>query len=517
MEDVVRRVSLLLSLACGLLAAQSPELAAKSRQASKFMGAGKFAEAARVYEELVKALPNDPGLLLNLGMARQMAGQSQDAIPPLERALQLQPGIVPALLFLGAAYLGVEEPAKAVSPLRQVVAAAPRSHGPSPSWVKDAFRMLGDALASLGRFEDASEQYRNWTSLDPLNPRAWYQLGRTYESLSQAVFERLLKSAPESGYMLALLAEVQETKKQYGSAFYLYREAQRRQPGLRGIHAAIARIYRETGHPDWAAQEKEKASALPPPDCSTHKLECEFAQGRYLAVVADSETAEDTESLYWRCRAYNELARDAFNRLLKLPPSVESHQMMAQLHDAAGRHLEAVKEWRAALKLAPGDPALERSLALSLHKSRDHQAAQPILERLLQREPDSAELNFYVGDTYLAMQQPGRALPYLIKSVQRNPGYLPARSSLGRAYLQLRRGKEAIAHLEAALPLDKDGSLYFQLARAYQAAGDQTEARRMLAQYQKVRRQLEAERRKTEQELRITPPEDASDATQPKG
>jgi len=65
--------------------------------------------------------------------------------------------------------------------------------------------------------------------------------------------------------------------------------------------------------------------------------------------------------------------------------------------------------------------------------------------------------------------------------------------------------------------LDKDGSLYFQLARAYQAAGDQTEARRMLAQYQKVRRQLEAERRKTEQEIRITPPEDASDATQPKG
>jgi Flp pilus assembly protein TadD len=49
------------------------DLAAKSKHGNELMAAGRYAEAAPVYRELVEALPGNPGLLLNLGMALHLA------------------------------------------------------------------------------------------------------------------------------------------------------------------------------------------------------------------------------------------------------------------------------------------------------------------------------------------------------------------------------------------------------------------------------------------------------------
>ena len=55
------------------------------------MAAGQYAEAVPVYRDLVKAVPGNPGLLLNLGMALHLSGQDGEAIAPLEAALKLTP------------------------------------------------------------------------------------------------------------------------------------------------------------------------------------------------------------------------------------------------------------------------------------------------------------------------------------------------------------------------------------------------------------------------------------------
>ena len=69
------------------------------------MAARNFDLAAKIYAELVEAIPNNPGLLLNLGMARHMGGHDRDAIAPLQAALKIDPNIFPANLFLGASLL----------------------------------------------------------------------------------------------------------------------------------------------------------------------------------------------------------------------------------------------------------------------------------------------------------------------------------------------------------------------------------------------------------------------------
>jgi hypothetical protein len=64
-----------------------------------------------------------------------------------------------------------------------------------------------------------------------------------------------------------------------------------------------------------------------------------------------------------------------------------------------------------------------------------------------------------------------------------------------------------VAHLERALPVDNDGSLRFQLARAYQAAGRREEAAKTMADYQKIQQELQAQKEKLSEEIQITAPE----------
>ncbi len=138
------------ALAAGLLAASPAfaslgveDLAAKAHQGREAMAAGRFAEASVLYGEIVRVLPREPGMLLNLGMALSMAGRPGEALPHLEAASKLRPDLVPASLFLGAARLELGQPARAVKPLQRVVTAEPDN--------RDARRMLVDALRVLGR------------------------------------------------------------------------------------------------------------------------------------------------------------------------------------------------------------------------------------------------------------------------------------------------------------------------------------------------------------------------------
>jgi tetratricopeptide (TPR) repeat protein len=485
-------------LFCGAsMAFQADELAAKSQQAKSLMASHRFEDAIPIYRELVKSAPGNPGLLFNLGLAEHMAGRESESIPHFEAVLKSQPNFVPALVSLGAARLALNQPEQAVSPLRRAVA--------KDSANRDARGMLADALASAGRFDQAAEQYRKLTDLSPDDPRAWYGLGSAYQSMAREAFDRMQKVDPKSPYVLALVADTRVQRRQYRSAFFFYREALKQLPGVHGIHAAMAEVYRKTGHPEWAATEDQKEQKLPAPDCKTHAAECQFVGGHDLEAVTGQSSS--LESLYWRSRAANELALQAFFRLGELPPSVEIHELKAQIARDQNQHLESVKEWRAALALAPEDPHLHAELAGSLFLAADYRAAIAESEKLLGAGVKSPELYFTAGDSYLRVEEPEKAVPYLEKALALDPKMLPAHASLGLALSRTGKNAEAIPHLEKALDLDDDGSLHYQLARALQAAGQAERARTVMAQYQDIVKNNEEQKAEVAREAQIAPPQ----------
>lgn len=384
------------------------------------MAVGDFAGAARVYQQLVKQVPGNPGWKLNLGIALHMAGRDQEAIAPLAAAAAAMPQAFPAHALLGTSLLRLGQAGKAAGALQKAVALKPSD--------PQGRRLLAEAFLQSGQPKPAVAQLSALSRLEPGDAGVWFTLGRANEAAAAESFRALARDFPESRAFLLTTAEVRRK------------------------------------------QQRLKAAAA---------LE-EQAKGRPAAARADALAREIT--------SYHDGARRAFTQLGGLPDNPQLHQVKAETLRAQGKHREAVAEWREALRMRPGDLDLERELAASLYAASDYLEALNALERLLVREPQSAMLHFLKGDCLLQQGQAEEALGPLRQAVQLDAGLLPAKASLGRALLGVGRGAEGVGHLETAAPaLDTDGALYFQLSRAYQAAGLPEKAAGALAESRKRR------------------------------
>ena len=285
-------------------------------------------------------------------------------------------------------------------------------------------RLLAEAFLQSGQAKAAVGQLAALTKLEPGDAGAWFVLGRANEAAAEAAFRELAKGFPESRAFLLTTAAVR-----------------RKQQRLKAAEAL-----------------EEQARTRP-------------ALARADALAKEIET-------------FNDGARRAFTQLGALPDNPQIHKIKAETLRAQGKHLEAVEEWRAALRFDPRDRETERELAASLYAGGQYLDALNTLERLLVHEPDSPVLYFLKGDCLLQQGQAEEAIAPLTRAVS----ILPARASLGRALLALGRGAEAVPHLEAVVgELDTDGALYFQLSRAYTAAGAAEKAKTALAESQKRR------------------------------
>ncbi|HEY7302817.1 MAG TPA: tetratricopeptide repeat protein [Bryobacteraceae bacterium] len=458
-------VAALSQLAASLLSAQAAGPAAEAERARQLVVSGKPGEAIPIYLQLVRAYPSSPDLLFNLCIAEFQANRYRDAADHARAALELKPDLAPADLFLGSSYLALGEDAKAVEPLRKAVSDMPGD--------RNAPLALGEALLGSRQYEEALAQFRSSSERMPESARAWYGLGRTYDALAGQAADQVKAKFPDSAYASALAGDAYLKQRRYGSAFAAYREALARGPVLPGVHAGLARVYKETGHAEWVVEEQAWEDKLPP------------------ATKSDTGPA----AYYWSSKSYRELAAQAYERLLHLPPSLESQLHRARSLDDEGRHREASAEWRTALKRAPGNMNVQRGLAWALYESRDYDSALPVVRDMLKESPESADANFLYGASLLNLAQPHAAVPYLQTAIKEDPQMQAAESALGQALLGDGHPEQAIPYLKAAVLHDEDGNAHFQLFRAYQLTGNSLLAREALAAYRQFRTSLDQQRK----------------------
>jgi predicted Zn-dependent protease len=304
-----------------------------------------------------------------------------------------------------------------------------------------------------------------------------------------------------------LVADVAVTQEKLPAALGIYRRVLAGNPPVGGIHEAIADLYQQAGHADWAAAERAKVKPLSPEECRQRTAECQYLAGRTAQALAAALTSPSPTGRYWSIRAANRLATEAVAHLETLTPSVELHMIRAEIAQSRGQNPEAVKEMRAAIALAPGNPAVEVGLAEALLHAHDLDQAIPLLERLNAAQPGDAALLLMLGDALLENQQLDRALPVLEQAVKA-PGALPhAPASLGRAYVQAGRYEAALPYLEAAAGTDDTGDLHLQLARAYQSLQRPADAAKAMGVYQAKKQQDATPAPDAAPEPTLTPPE----------
>jgi predicted Zn-dependent protease len=487
--------------ALGMAEAQEADaLGAQSAAGAAAMAAQRFDEAATIYEGLVTARPADAGLLLNLGMARYMAGHAEHAIPPLQKAVTLKPTLAPAALFLGASLLDVGRVKEAAVPLRAAVAAMPKN--------AEAREMLARVTLALSEYPAAAAEYRALTALDAGSPKAWFGLARSYQGIAEDAFTALQQQAPESPMLELIVAEVAVTAGKFPAALSIYRRVLEGGPPVGGVHEAVAELYERAGKPEWAAAELKRAPPRTPAACASKQAECLFLDGRFREALLAARRVKSPIGLYWTVRSANSLATESVARLETLPPSVELHLIRAEIAQAQGRRADAVTAVRSALAMAPGDPEIEMALGEALVRANDLKEALPLLERLAREHPQDGSVLFMLGDALLLSQRIDEAIPVLERAVAANPDAVEPKASLGRAYVQAGRFEAALPHLQAAAHEDSDGDVHYQLARAYQALQRMDEATRAMTEYQKLQAQhAPAEPAGGETEAILTPPQ----------
>jgi tetratricopeptide (TPR) repeat protein len=477
---------------------QSTPADRQAERARELVASGKPEQAIPIYEQLLKASPENATLLVNLAVAQYEAGRYTDVIEQTQRALKLRPDLTTAWLFLGAAYFKTGAPEQALAPLEKVVEARPED--------RNANLMLAEALLQLERHDEAAQRFLVASRLLPDEARVWYGLERCCDAVARHAVQELDANAADSAYRSLLAGDFASRLGRYGIAFHHYREALALQPEMREALNSLARVYRASGHAEWAHQVEQQVERLPPLDCAAAGLECSFRAGRYEESLRLSTSSASPESWFWRAKACGQLAEQAFSRLSQLPESAQLHELEARRRDEQGNYRDAVEYWRQGLRLAPQSPKLQRGLTMSLYRSGDFEQALPMLKELLEEQPDSAEANYLYGNGLLLSEEPRKAIPYLERTLQSDPQFLRARAALGNALLVLGSFEQAIPHLRAALAMDEDGSVHYQLARAYQGAGQEELAKRTIEQYRHIQQSAEARRRAAEETPEIAPP-----------
>jgi tetratricopeptide (TPR) repeat protein len=332
--------------------------------------------------------------------------------------------------------------------------------------------------------------------------RARQLLTSGHPAEAAAIYRELSRAHPEDSDALLNLSIAEYKAGNFREAAASAAAALKLNPDLQPAHLFLGASYLELGEFTSAIDPLQRVVAANPGERNGRLMlgEALLGAGQMEAAAEHLNAAAEllpanSRVWYGLGRTYEALGRKndaakAWDRLTSLPPSLESHLHAAEVHNAQQRWREAAVESSEALKLAPRNQTVRIGLAWSLFRSRDYEGAIAALKPLLSSE--KADVQFLYGASLLNLQQPVEAIPYLRTAIARDAHLLSARAALGQALLQTGDPEKAIGLLADSISLDQDGSIHFQLFRAYQLTNRKAEAQRALADYQRLRASLPA-------------------------
>ncbi|HTZ21082.1 MAG TPA: tetratricopeptide repeat protein [Opitutaceae bacterium] len=220
-----------------------------------------YRDVITLYEATLARNPSSWVAHLNLGTALDEAGQPEEGLPHLQRALELKPGFPETLNSLGNVLNRLGRSREALPLLEQAVRIQPR--------FARAHNTLGAALMSLGRAEEGIAEFTRAVELDPTLAIVQVNLGWALANTGRdaaaiARFEQARRLQPDLadaeikwGLTLAMQGNVT------GAMPHLQRAVEL-QPGNPDIHQILGRALLEVGRRTEAAEQFEETLRLDP-------------------------------------------------------------------------------------------------------------------------------------------------------------------------------------------------------------------------------------------------------------
>ncbi len=415
---------------------------------------GDFATAIREFTILSRLLPNVAEVHSNLGVAYYFHKQRGEALAAFEKALQLKPNLISALIFSGIANYELSKPAPATKLLERAVELNP-ADPLAQTW-------LAHSYAAQARFREAADHFLVASERSPNDVDIWYGLGQAYMELGRQEVERLTEIAPKGARILQLAGDLWLLRGEPGNALALYQEALKRRPGLTEVQQIVAQLLGQQGK-----SQRLEVSPSPP-------------------VIAGSPSQEDVH--YLAATQFRERAHRAFERISALGAnSYRAHQVLAESLQAQERVNEALAEYRAALGLKPDLAGIHRDIGdLLMGEGKATEALEEYRAELLLR-PNDAQVHYRMGRTLIVLGNGEDAEASLNQALALGGSPPAAHKELGRIYVNRGQPAKAVQSLSTYLETTANDALaHYLLMRAYRALGDAVAAERHLAKFKSL-------------------------------
>jgi tetratricopeptide (TPR) repeat protein len=440
--------TIVLVLAFGFAAAQGFE------QARDLIRQGRFADALRACDEILKSEPRNYQILTLKGIALQGLGRDQESLKAFRQVLGIQAKFIPALQ--GAAQLEYQmhdpqcrktleallqiRPEPAAHAMLGVLAFERKDCADAIRHYSEAGAVAGDPIArwqratchyQLGQWEPAETQFRELLAIRE-SAQIRYNLGLTQIEAKKfanaiATLEPLSKrEAPESD-ALSLLANAYEGNKQTPEAIEVLRRAIALHPREERLYADLAAICLEH-------------NAIP---IGVEVLEVG------LKNIPNSARIETMLGLLFIRSNQVEKGKEAFKRAERMAPDTSFGRVsLAVALMQMGAVKEAIDQLREELRRAPDDARVNLTLAQALLQKDSSPAelleAKSILLHAIEREPNNAQAHSLLGKVYLRRNETTNAARVLETTIRLDPSDRYATYQLMTIYRKTGRTREAI-------------------------------------------------------------------------
>lgn len=312
---------------------------------------------------------------------------------------------------------------------------------------------------------------------------------------AEDAWKAVLKTHPKSADAYAHLGFLEAHQERYAEAVTLYRKALLLNPAMPGLRMNLGLAQFKGGQlKDAVASfqlllKHERAESPEAQRLTTLIGLAYYGVGEYADAVPylKKATSYDKQSLPFRLAlAHSCLGAkqypcvlDVYHEILELnAESAEADMLAGEAQDEMRDHVEATKQFRAAVKADPKAPGAHFGLGYLLWTQMQYEEAAENFQAELELDPNHVQSMAFLADCDIRLNKPDAAQPLLEKALQLDASNELAHLNMGILLADAGRKEDALHELkEAARLTPGDVNVHFRLARLYKSMGRAEEAK----------------------------------------
>jgi tetratricopeptide (TPR) repeat protein len=315
-----------------------------------------------------------------------------------------------------------------------------------------------------------------------------------------AGFASVAQASPTFAEAHFNLGLVREEQGRFDDAIASFQKVLELKPRLRGANLFLGVSYFRLNQLDKASAAILKETAAYPKDAPAWmwlgvvRLAQDKPEEAAEALDKAAKLApDDMDILYHRGRAHLLVSKNSYGRMFKVDPrSWRVHQVIAQANGEADRHMDAVAEYQAAIKLAPAQPGLHEELGSEYRSLGKIQEAEDAYLRELEIDPNNVLAKYKLGVLTVEKGDPAKGKVLIEAALRQKPGLLHSDYNLGRAEMLLGNDAAASRLLERATAAPGSDpeviqQAWYQLGIVYRHLHRMEDAQKAMATFQKLK------------------------------